>query len=81
MLSVIKINENDNVAVAVNKISKGEIINISGTEIKAEDDIPAGHKIAIYDIENGKDIIKYGFPEPRTSDPGPGHPIKRLTDV
>ncbi len=62
MLSVIKINENDNVAVAVNKISKGEIINISGTEIKAEDDIPAGHKIAIYDIENGKDIIKYGFP-------------------
>ena len=60
MLSVLKINENDNVAVAVNAISKGEIIN--SLDIKAEDDIPAGHKIAICDIDKGKEIIKYGFP-------------------
>ena len=36
-------------------MDKGE--NIS---IKAIDDIPLGHKVAMWDISDGDDIIKYG---------------------
>ena len=39
----IKLNSNDNVATAFNNITKGEITQ----NIKAENDIPKGHKIAL----------------------------------
>ncbi len=34
--------------------------------IKAIDDIPLGHKIALTDLANGDKVIKYGFPIGRT---------------
>ncbi len=30
--------------------------------IEAQEGIPAGHKIALYDIKKGENIVKYGFP-------------------
>ena len=45
----IRINELDNVAVALEKIT-------------AEDVIEKGHKIALKDIHKGEAIIKYGCP-------------------
>lgn len=53
----IKIKEQDNVAIAVNDIS-------AGTEVMpgifAHQDIPQAHKIALCDIPQGKEIIRYG---------------------
>lgn len=54
----IKINTEDNVALCVENIVKGDII----MGVKALENIPAGHKIALEDIEKGKNIIKYGNP-------------------
>ncbi|MED4224401.1 galactarate dehydratase [Neobacillus cucumis] len=53
----IKINENDNVAITVNAISAGTMI-MEG--IVANQDIPQGHKIALYPIPEGGAIIRYG---------------------
>lgn len=57
-LKFIKINDNDNVVVALQDIK-------SGTEIMgvfASEDIARGHKMAIANINEGQNIVKYGYP-------------------
>tara|TARA_B100001027_G_scaffold208469_1_gene173770 strand:- start:413 stop:607 length:195 start_codon:yes stop_codon:yes gene_type:complete len=49
----IKLNSNDNVATAFNNISKGA----STQNIKAENDIPKGHKIALKKISKGEKLL------------------------
>ena len=57
-MKYIKINPADNVAVALQDLSKGEVVEgvILGM------DIPRGHKIVLQDLRAGEDVIKYGFP-------------------
>ena len=62
MKDFIRINPADNVAVAINPLSKGMKVNVDGTDITLVSDIPAGHKFALVEIPEGKDVIKYGFP-------------------
>lgn len=62
MVQFLKINPADNVVVAIQAIAKGTALAIDGQEIIAQDDIPAGHKIAIKDLAEGENIIKYGYP-------------------
>lgn len=54
----IKINNNDNVVVALCNISAGD--DVCG--IKAAEAIDRGHKMALVDIPEGSDIVKYGYP-------------------
>ena len=61
MKDFMKINENDNVIVALKEMKKGEKISLGNTEIEALETIPAGHKMAVKDICEGADVIKYGF--------------------
>lgn len=61
-MKVFKINESDNVAVAVENISAGETVHAGVEEITALQDIPAGHKIALTFIKKGEKVIKYGNP-------------------
>ena len=65
MQNFLKINDNDNVVVALNTIPAGESIqvDVQGTEktITALEEIPAGHKMAICDIPEGGEVIKYGY--------------------
>ena len=61
MKDFMKINENDNVVVALKEMKKGEKISLENTEIEALETIPAGHKMAVKDICEGADVIKYGF--------------------
>ena len=61
-MKAVKIQEKDNVAVAVCDIKANEQIIIENELITAVTDIPAGHKLALIDIPEGEDIIKYGFP-------------------
>ena len=56
--NAIKINDNDNVVVALRNITAGE--EIFG--VKAVDNIDRGHKMALVDIKEGENIIKYGYP-------------------
>ncbi len=62
MKDYIKINPADNVAVAINPLSKGNEVTVDGLSFTLISDIPAGHKFALKDIKEGENIIKYGFP-------------------
>ncbi len=62
MQNFLRINDNDNVAVAILTIVKGESIQIpNGETVTAVEEIPAGHKIALCDLAEGAEVIKYGF--------------------
>ncbi len=61
MKNFIRINDGDNVAVALNKLEAGAVIEIDGLEITAIEEIPAGHKIALSNIQKGEAVEKYGF--------------------
>ncbi len=60
MARLVKIHTEDNVAVAVSEIKKGEVLYVEGQEIIAATEIPAGHKIALRKLEEGSPVIKYG---------------------
>jgi len=57
----LKINYNDNVAVALCPINKGTKINIDDRELVIQEDIPKGYKIALTSIDKGEEVIKYGY--------------------
>lgn len=59
---LIIINDSDIVAVALRHIKAGENCKVDSISLTANQDIPFGHKIALRDIEEGEDIIKYGQP-------------------
>ena len=62
MQNFIKINDNDNVIVALNTIPAGTEITLeSGVTVTSNMEIPAGHKMAISDIAEGTEVIKYGY--------------------
>lgn len=62
MKDYIKINPDDNVAVAINALQKGRQVDVDGIIFTLISDIPAGHKFALKDIKEGENVIKYGFP-------------------
>ncbi len=62
-------NKLDNVAVAIEDVKAGDIVECvfiedksEGPRVKALEDIPLGHKIALTDIKAGERVIKYGRP-------------------
>ena len=65
MQNFLKINENDNVVVALNVIPAGEAVQVEAQgetkRMTALEEIPAGHKMAICDIPEGGEVIKYGY--------------------
>ena len=61
MSLVLKITPGDNVAVALHPIAKGETVAIGTEQIKALEDVPQGHKMAVSHITAGNKVIKYGY--------------------
>ena len=57
-MKYIKINPADNVAVALQDLAKGEVVE--GVTLTM--DIPRGHKIVLQALKAGDNVIKYGFP-------------------
>lgn len=57
-----KINPADNVVVCLKPMQKGDKIEIDGKTIRVDQDTPAGHKVLLEDIQQGTDVIKYGYP-------------------
>ena len=66
MKKTIKINNNDNVIIALEELYPGDKViyqdSKNHNEITILQNIPFGHKVAIKPIKIGENIIKYGFP-------------------
>lgn len=61
MQDFVKIHEEDNVAVALRPIGKGESLFVAGEEVAVLEEVPQGHKFALRDIGEGEEVTKYGF--------------------
>ena len=57
-MNFIKIHPEDNVAVALQDLLRGEAVE--GVTLRA--DVPAGHKVLLKDLAAGENVIKYGYP-------------------
>jgi len=58
----LKINPADSVVVCLEEKKKGEVIEVDGQKVTLNQDTPAGHKVLIKDVQEGEDVIKYGYP-------------------
>ncbi|MBQ7434601.1 MAG: altronate dehydratase [Oscillospiraceae bacterium] len=58
----IRIHPDDNVAVALEDLRKGETLTLDTVSVTAIEDIARGHKIALRDIKEGEPVVKYGNP-------------------
>lgn len=62
MLDTILLNENDNVVVALKDLPPGHTITVQGKDIQLTDGVKRGHKVAITDIRENENVVKYGYP-------------------
>lgn len=58
----IQIHPKDNVAVALTDLPAGEVLHLSGRDVTLREAIPVGHKIALADLNEQDQVIKYGYP-------------------
>lgn len=56
------ISNKDNVAVALTDLSRGNECQINNNSLTLLEDIPFGHKVALTDIAENDNVIKYGYP-------------------
>ena len=61
MQDIVKINQNDNVAVALRPIAAGETLQVGGAAVTTTEEIPQGHKFALRPSQAGEEVVKYGF--------------------
>jgi len=62
MKTYLKINAADNVCVALADLKAGTVIGVDGRDITLVEDIARGHKVALRDIAEGENVVKYGYP-------------------
>ena len=68
--NALRIDENDNVAIAAQPINKGGAVIINGERLfEAVDDIEPGHKVALAPIAAGDKVFRYGEPIVQTTRP------------
>lgn len=61
-MQALLIHDGDSVAVALEDLSAGSTIDVSGIPITLVDDIKRGHKFALKDIAAKELVLKYGYP-------------------
>jgi altronate dehydratase small subunit len=65
-IQIMVIHARDNVATALKPLKAGTKVSVEVEghveKIKLLSDIPAGHKFALKDVEEGSALIKYGDP-------------------
>ena len=59
-LKVIVISARDNVATALEPLSPGQSIDVSGGTVVVREAIASGHKVALSRIAAGEPVLKYG---------------------
>ena len=60
MKNYVYMTDKDNVVTMIRQLNAGEAIEVDGVKIKANQDIPVYHKIAIEEIKTGETFVKYG---------------------
>lgn len=70
MQTFLKLNPKDNVIVALQDFPQGSSLTIDGHLLTLLEPVARGHKIALHPLQEGEDIIKYGYPI--------GHAIKAI---
>ncbi len=60
--AAIRIADEDSVAIALRPIAAGEPVPVGDGTVTARQEIPAGHKLALCDVDVDEQIIKYGVP-------------------
>lgn len=83
-MKAIRVEKEDDVAVAAQNIPKGTSVDCSGLVVVARQDIPTGHKIALREIEEGSLVLKFGVPIGRASatiPPGSHVHVHNLEDI
>ncbi|WP_316247129.1 UxaA family hydrolase [Rossellomorea marisflavi] len=67
--STIVIHERDNVLIALRDFEAGERLVDGDREVVLREAVPAGHKIAREPIQKNENVIKFGMPIGRASEP------------
>lgn len=62
MAKFLLINTNDNVAVCLEPVNHGELVQVGNHSLTIIDSIPVGHKVALKNINENQDVVKYGAP-------------------
>lgn len=62
MKDSLRINDSDNVAIALRDVEHGERLSDDEIEVETKEAILRGHKIALTQCKEGDSIVKYGFP-------------------
>jgi altronate hydrolase len=57
---ILRIHPSDNVAVAIMPLAKAFLLEAAEARVVLQDDVPAGHKLAVRDIRAQEKIFKYG---------------------
>ncbi|MCZ4244436.1 UxaA family hydrolase [Pedobacter punctiformis] len=60
MNTVIKINNHDNVLVALTNLNKGDVIRYDGIDYTLQNDVPAKHKFFTQEMHAGSEVFMYG---------------------
>ena len=61
-MELIRLADQDNVAVATRNLERGAVVAVAGQELITQDPIPFAHKVAIRAIEQDGQVFKYGVP-------------------
>jgi altronate hydrolase len=59
---VLRLEDSDDVGVAVTPVARGDVLTTGDPPLRAREDIPAGHKVALRNIAQGAVVRKYGWP-------------------
>jgi len=68
-LAVLHLHPADNVALALDQLSPGTPVEVGSRLVKIRDAVPYGHKFALEAIPLGAQVIKYGQPIGRSTQP------------
>ncbi|MCL1841323.1 MAG: altronate dehydratase family protein [Propionibacteriaceae bacterium] len=61
-MKAIIVSPHDDVAVALQDLAAGELVDVGGDTVRLVTAVPAGHKVALRDKPAGADVLKYGCP-------------------
>ncbi|MEF2246837.1 MULTISPECIES: UxaA family hydrolase [unclassified Paenibacillus] len=61
MNSWVRLNEKDHVVIALQPFTKGDKIELEEGQLTVTEDIPSGHKILTRPVQQGDDILKFGY--------------------
>lgn len=57
----VRLHPSDPLVVLTRPFAKGESLQVDGRNIVVRDDVPAGHKLAVTEIESDRPVFKYGW--------------------